>query len=500
MKPWERFSEETPAVPVKIGKDAFADTLKQELGNTDWLTRNIAGAGSAVVNAWEGLKGLAGKTDDNEVAAQKIIADEAPIGNMAGNAAMLAAIPGAGTVRGAAMIGAGQGALLAPGGLEERAKAAAMGAAGGAAGAGISRLIGGARPPVVNADAQRLAQEGIGLTPGQNAGGFFKSLEDKATSIPVLGDVINSARRRGVEDFNRAAMARATLPGQQVGEIGRDGVAALRQNLGQAYDDVLARSSVDTLEPQFVQQLASLRGMVSALPARERQAFDEILDREIGGRLANNGRLNAENLQAAKSGLGEQINNFSSATDGYQRQLGNALRQAREELQDLVMRSNPQNATELRAIDTAYANFKRIQRAASSLGAEDGVFTPAQLTNAAKAMDRSKDKRAFTEGTALLQDLAEAGKNVLPSKYPDSGTAGRLMSNLFSLQGLASTAGGAAAAIPALVAYSRPGSAAINAGVNRGLIPLAQLSQRLAASNPAAVSIGGMSLAKFLAQ
>ena len=77
-------------------------------------------------------------------------------------------------------------------------------------------------------------------------------------------------------------------------------------------------------------------------------------------------------------------------------------------------------------IDKAYANFKRIQRAAAGVGTEDGVFTPAQLLSAAKAMDRTKDKRAFSEGTALLQDLAAAGKEVMPSKIPDSGTAGRM--------------------------------------------------------------------------
>lgn len=50
--------------PLKIGKEAFGDTLRETLRNTDWLTRNIAGAGSAViVNAAEGIKGLVGKTE-----------------------------------------------------------------------------------------------------------------------------------------------------------------------------------------------------------------------------------------------------------------------------------------------------------------------------------------------------------------------------------------------------------------------------------------------------
>lgn len=486
--------------PLKIGADAFPDTLRQTLKGADWATRNIAGAGSAVVNAYEGLKGLVGKTDQSQVANQKIIAEEAPIGNLAGNVAMLAPtamIPGANTVTGAATIGALQGALLTPGDMAERGKAAGFGAAGGAAGAGLSRLMAGAAPAGVSPNVRTLTDEGISLTPGQNAGGWLKGFEDKATSMPIVGNIINNARMRGIEDFNQAAIRRATLPGMNVQGVGNNAVQDLRQGLGQAYDDVLSRSNANALEPQYVQQMASLRGMVSGLPQREQQAFDNIIEREIGGRMAPNGMVNAENLQAVKSGIGEQVGNFANSTDAYQRQLGQALKQADAEFRGLVSRANPQNAQDLQAIDAAYANFKRIQRAASGVGAEDGVLTPAQLHNAARAMDKTKDKRAFSEGDALLQDLTSAGKAVMPSKVPDSGTAGRLMNNLFSLGGLANTIGGAAAAIPAYVAYSRPGSALINAAVNRGAKPATNALQRLLADNPDMARVIGTALPRM---
>ena len=38
------------------------------------------------------------------------------------------------------------------------------------------------------------------------------------------------------------------------------------------------------------------------------------------------------------------------------------------------------------------------------------------------AGDQSKDKGRFAEGNALMQDLSSAGKAVLPSSVPDSGT------------------------------------------------------------------------------
>lgn len=493
--------------PVKIGAAAFPDILREELKNAGWGMRNIAGAGSAVVNAWEGLKGLAGASDPRQVAEQRIISEEAPIGNIAGNVAMLAPtafIPGANTVTGAATIGAVQGAALTPGGVSERAKAAALGGAGGAAGAGLSRALGAAKPVTQNAEAQMLAREGVSLTPGQNLGGWVKNLEDRATSIPGVGNVIEAARKRGVEDFNRAAIRRVTNPMEAAGiplnvqGIGRDAVQEMRQGLGQAYDDVLSRSSADALEPQFVQNMASLRNMVAGLPQKERDAFDNILTREIGDRMAPNGMINAENLQAVKSALGKRASGFSSSSDEYQRQLGQALKQADAEFRSLVSRANPQNAKDLKAIDTAYANFKRLQRAASGVGAEEGVFSPSQLNAAIKAMDKSKDKRAFAEGTALMQDLSGAGKAVLPSKVGDSGTAGRMASNVFTLGGLMSTVPGLAAAVPAYLAYSRPGSAAINAMVNRGAIPATETLRSLLANNPNAARLFGTAGAEFV--
>lgn len=488
------------STPLKIGKDAFPDILREELKNAGWLGRNLAGAGSAVVNAYEGLKGLVGKTDPDQVEAQKIIAESAPVGNIAGSVAMLAPtalIPGANTLTGAATIGAVTNALTTPGGVTERAKAGVFGGMGGAAGAGLSRLAGRAAPAVASPGASTLARESIQLTPGQYAGGALKNLEDKATSWPVVGGIINNARRRGVEDFNRAAINRATLPGMTVDGVGNQAIADLRRGLGDAYDATLANLSADALEPQFVQRIASLRSMVSALPEREQRAFDAILEREIGGRMAPNGRINADNLQAVKSGLGEQATNFSGATDGYQRQLGQAIKQAEAELRDLVMRSNPQNAQELQAIDAAYANFKRLQRAASSVGTEDGVFTPAQLHNAAKAMDRTKDKRAFAEGDALMQDLTSAGKAVLPSKVPDSGTAGRLLSNVWSPTGALSTLAGLLLGLPAAAVYSRAGSRAIN-GATAGAMQSRNALYKLLADNPNLVRIGGTTAAPKL--
>jgi hypothetical protein len=481
-----------PKGPVKIGREAFGDIFREELLGKDWATRNIIGAGSALSSAWEGIKGLAGQSDPTQVQATKIIAEEAPVGRIAGEVAMLAptmAIPGAATARGAALIGGTTGAVLTPGDLKERAFAAGAGAAGGALGAKLSNTLAKQAPIGPSQAVRTMEQEGVGVTPGVNIGGLARRFEDRLTSVPFLGDVIERARIRNVEDFNKAALRRAQLPGSQVGDdIGGGALQTIRGELGDAYENVLKNARVDALDPQFVGQLNTLRQGVQNLPAQEAKVFDNILDREISQRLAPNGQLSATNLQQAMSGLRNEAGKFAQSTDAYQRSLGDALKQAGSELMDLVRKSNPKVAEDLKKIDAAYGNFKIAQKAATSLGSNEGVFTPAQLMNAIKAADKSKDKRAFSEGTARMQGLAAAGKETLLSKIPDSGTASRLMGTLNPLS-IASMPAGLAMSIPASVLYSRQGQKTLSALVNKGIRPTAEVFRKAMASNPEGMAL-----------
>lgn len=203
------------SAPKKIGAEAFPDALREVLAGTDWGTRNIAGAGSAVVNAWEGLKGLVGQTDPNQVAAQKVIAEEAPIGNIAGNVAMLAPtafIPGANTVAGAGTIGAAQGALLTPGDLKERAKSAAWGGVGGGGGilAGRALAAGGRAASAAVAPMTRSGQDEIigklmRRVSGENADDVMQRLRDAKGLVPgEMPTAAEVAESGGIAALQRA--------------------------------------------------------------------------------------------------------------------------------------------------------------------------------------------------------------------------------------------------------------------------------------------------------
>jgi len=97
--------------PIKIGADAWPDALRAELKNASWFDRNWAGAGTALDNTVEGIKQFYGQGNAQNVANNKIVESEAPVGALAGNVA-LTAVPFAkvgSTIPAAAKVGSAFG-------------------------------------------------------------------------------------------------------------------------------------------------------------------------------------------------------------------------------------------------------------------------------------------------------------------------------------------------------------------------------------------------------
>ena len=317
--------------------------------------------------------------------------------------------------------------------------------------------------PTVDPGVRALMAEGITPTTGQILGGGAKRFEEGLTSIPVIGDFIKSAQNRAVEQLNTAAFNRALRPiGQRLpaNTTGREAVQFVSDSLDDAYNSLLPRMTVQA-DPVFGAEIGNLRQMVQqgAIDPNAVRAFDRFLDTNVVNKFQGQQAITGQTLKQIQSDLRERINLLNASTDADQRLMGQALQEVQDQFRQLVIRSNPQNAAELRAIDTGYANFKRVQRAAGLTSAEEGIFSPAQLQSAVRAMDRSKDKSQFATGQALMQDLSETGKTVLGNKLPDSGTPYR------SLAALIASGGAAGAGYPAIAAgmlagpalYSAPG-------------------------------------------
>lgn len=309
----------------------------------------------------------------------------------------------------------------------EKRKQAGLGAlTGGVLSAGsslASKLI----SPDVRPNVKKLLDEGVTPTPGQILGGWWQATEDKLTSVPLLGDAIQSSRGKGLDEFNRAAYARALKPiGAETKQVGREAITEVKGDLGKAYDNILPFLTFKA-DNQFAADFNKIRGMASSMPETQANQFEKILREKVISRLSNNGSMDGEAFKGVESELGRIAKGYKADPSFDNRQLGDAIGEMQSSLRDVLVRSNPQYASALKQVNEGYANYARIRDAASRQGSAEGKFTPSQLAAAVRAQDKSVGKSNYAQGKALMQDLSDAGKDVLAPKYPDSGSAGRLL-------------------------------------------------------------------------
>lgn len=402
-------------------------------------------------------------------------------GNIGATAPLAGALPAGGAGLAArtgmaALGGAGFGALSPvenPGDdfWKQKAMQTGVGAAAGAVtapiAAGVSRLI----RPNTRPDVRMLMDEGVTPTPGQILGGRARSFEEKLKSLPIIGSSIRGGEQRAAEQFNAGAVNRALFPiGKSLpkGVTGHDAIAFARDTLSQSYDDVLGRVGQIAPDAQVAQKLTAAMDSLKSIPGGRDQQFAKIVQEQLAGRLQA-GRIDGQSFKAAEQNIGNLASQYMRSSDADQQLLGRALNDTHQAMREWLERAAPREVgQQLRRVNQAYAAFKRTERAAAAVGNESGVFSPAQLHNAAKALDRSKDKGSFARGEALMQDFSGAGKAVLGSKVPNSGTVDRMLATAGTLGPLLATGGASLpwqvglAALPS-AAYTRPGQAALAA-------------------------------------
>ena len=455
--------------PFYAGAQLLEKSLpKKVVSSINEFNNWLADRGVPLARLPEG--GLSQQIKEGEAAYQQARADRGETGmdwpRLAGNIlspanlALASRLPVAASTGGkiatGMLGGAAMGPLQSPSVSDdfwgEKAAQAGLGAAGGAAVPAVSTAMSRMVWPRISEPVKRMRDEAIRLTPGQRLGGIFKDIEDKMTSIPVLGHAIQRSRAKGYDDFNRnlvkKGLARVgkTLPGDV--ETGQRSLSFLQSELGKSYDDLLSTMK-GRVDSGLQKEVGTVFEMAKTLPDDVQKYLTGVVEREINGRITKAGTMSGRSIKEIQSALGNEIASIRNPS-GWDQKKKDALIEIRESFMRMVARQNPgEKAKNLRKIDKSWREFEVMTRAASSVAAEDGIFTPAQLYNASKALDRSKNKRAFAQGRASLQEYAGAGKKTLPSKVPDSGTPGRLMMSS-PLAGL----GSAAMSAPLVPLYS----------------------------------------------
>ena len=426
------------------------------------------------------------------------------------NLAIASKLPVAASLLGRVGVGAGGGAVMntvsAPVvGKDQKdywttkAEQAGLGAIGG----GSTPLVTGALSRVISSNASKnlqnklLNDEGILPTIGQALGGAWNKTEEKLQSVPILGDMITRARGQANQQFEAAAHNRALAPiGQSIPSniSGRDSIVYTENALKDAYDTVLNKIGAIKPDTTFTNNLTSLTDGVNKLliPKTIKNNFNQALA-DVQASITQNGYMTSESYKMLESTLGQDAKTLGLGNVA-ETKVGTAVKQLQLELRDMLNRQAGSSADELKAVNTGWANFKRVQNAAGKIGADTGEFTPAQLQNSIRALDGSKDKAAFARGSALMQDLGDAGKTILSGKVADSGTAGRWM-----LGAGAAASGAMSPAIPlgllgGSALYTKPAQQLLNALVTKRPQFAAPLAQKLRDSAnymlPASSAIG----------
>jgi hypothetical protein len=405
-------------------------------------------------------------------------------------AAMLARARGLGRT-GQAAVGGAAGASLQPVTTEEgfegeKAKQVAIGTVAGPVGERVVAGAGRVLNPLVSKAEQTMRDLGIRPTTGQVLGGQFKNMEDFAQNLPLVGNAITNARQRTLFDFNKGVINESL---RRIGQrlpadvVGRDAIAYAADVVSNSYDDVLARMqfSVDQATKNRIISAAFGKGNLSTAQG---DAVEEALERIVFSKLAGRKTTPGTDFKGIESDLGKMAVNYSNSATAAERDIGQALSDALKQTRQELRSQNPSLTPRLRRIDNAYGKLNVVKIAAANSGAENGVFTPTQFSQAVRQADITRKKSAFAQGKARSQTISDAAREVLGDESRTS-LEGRILASAAGGYGLLSQP---QVAIPAAVLtpamYSRTGQSIVDAALRARPGVVRQLGGLLSGVSP----------------
>lgn len=387
------------------------------------LVDRIPGVDTGAVNRTLGMSSAAQATDAHAAAiraqgAKGVVPGR--LGEFVGN--VVGTLPIAAVTKNPWALGGVSGAALTDsrdvGGV---ALDAAIGAVGGKV---MDKAVRGAAQfvkPRLAPAVQVMKDAGVRLTPGQSAGGRAMVREDKLMSRPFVGDAIANDRQAGLGDFVVGAANRALKPlGVTVPKNltpGHDVIGFADDAVKAAYNKVVPQLKLSADPKKLVAKAGSV-------PRAYQGEFNRIVSEHLG-----NGNLTGRALKNAEGEIKRLASSYARSQVAGERELGFALGRVHDRLTAAMVAQNPVAAPALKAANRAFRGVATIQDAAGR--ADGGMFTTGQLKQAVRRADSSARKGASARGGAFMQDFSDAARQTLPSKYPDSGTAGRMGGGLF---------------------------------------------------------------------
>lgn len=329
------------------------------------------------------------------------------------------------------------GLMSAEGDVKERLPQAGVSMAAGGLLRGAGEVL-----PRVSEPARKLIAEKIEPTIGQAFGPLAKKVEERLSSVPLLGDVIRGGQREVVQSFDNRIIERALSPiGFKVpsGKTGVDAMESAENALSDYYRTAIPKAGLPDARPLQ----SKINEIVQENTDLEKGIFDQLrkkLNKALSSSLYDDDyKMTGEAVKKADSFLGKEAASFMRTGDPDKQQMARALFQFQNAFRDELMKQNP-NAKGLKNAREAFKQIRPIRKAATSSAKDVGTFTPAQLLGGMKQADTSIDKTRFATGRMPEQRFAMTAQDVMGKSLPAEqalGAAMLLKPSLIPITGLA---------------------------------------------------------------
>jgi len=353
---------------------------------------------------------------------------------------------------------------------EQKAEQVVLGGVTGPVGEKVVAGAGRVLNPLVSKAEKTMRDLGITPTTGQTLGGQFKTIEEFAENMPLIGQSIQNAKQRVLFDFNKSvinkALAKASDPTKQeklslpADVIGRDAIKYASDEVSNKYDDVLSKISFD-LDFATTSNILGSLSKAKGLDANQRQKVSQTLNDIVFGKFSGQ-KLDGQTYKGIESDLRKKASDYLNSATTSEKEIGDALSDVLGVLKKELYFQNPKQTPTLRRVDAAFSDLSVINVAAANSGARSGVFTPQQFSTAVRQQDPTRRKSSFAKGKAKGQDISDAALEVIGDTTGASQT-GRLALGIGGGYGLLSEPTiGTATALGIPAAYSQGGQAAID--------------------------------------
>jgi hypothetical protein len=302
------------------------------------------------------------------------------------------------------------------GGVKGAVGGVILGPAFEVAGRGLADTV----APWTSEKAQYLINQGIPLTSGQTLGGLANWFEGVASKSPFTSGLVRRTLNNAEDELNAVGIQRSLTP---IGESlpanlksGNEAINYAHDKLSDRYDNLLPHL---TLNPRNDRHLGNdVSGILAdadeILPPDQMARLNKIVEQQIWGKADKdpNGILDGDQLKVIESVLGRTAASTRKG-NGDDVELSGYIRKLQSALRDSLERQNPGYGSELKAVNTGWANLVRVENAAGRAGNIGGHFNPTALDAAVKWADPSARKADYSRGRALMQDLSGPAKEVM---------------------------------------------------------------------------------------